>query len=90
MNQATIISLIIFAITYVLMLAFQKIRPHIVVASAVIFIILGTTGVVSGFSYSPIEAILQIDWNVLMMIAGTMGLVYLFIESQMPQLISDI
>lgn len=90
MNQATIISLIIFAVTYVLMLAFQKIRPHIVVASAVIFIILGSTSVISGFSYSPLEAIAQIDWNVLMMIAGTMGLVYLFIESQMPQLISDI
>ena len=41
MNQATIISLIIFAITYVLMLAFQKIRPHVAVASAVIFVILG-------------------------------------------------
>lgn len=90
MNPATIISLIIFAVTYVLMLAFQKIRPHIVIASALIFIILGSTGVISGFSYSPLEALLQIDWNVLMMIAGTMGLVYLFIESQMPQLISDI
>lgn len=90
MNQATIISLIIFAITYVLMLAFQKIRPHVAVASAVIFVVLGTTGAISGFSYSPLEALLQIDWNVLMMIAGTMGLVYLFIESQMPQLMSDI
>ena len=90
MTNATIISLIIFAVTYVLMLAFQKIRPHIVVASAIIFIIFGSTGVIGDFSYSPIEAILQIDWNVLMMIAGTMGLVYLFIESQMPQLISDI
>lgn len=90
MNPATIISLIIFAVTYVLMLAFQKIRPHIVIASALIFIILGSSGVISGFSYSPLEALLQIDWNVLMMIAGTMGLVYLFIESQMPQLISDI
>lgn len=90
MSQATIISLIIFAITYALMLAFQKIRPHVAVASAVIFVILGTTGAINGFSYSPLEALLQIDWNVLMMIAGTMGIVYLFIESQMPQLISDV
>ena len=90
MNPATIISLIIFAVTYVLMLAFQKIRPHIVIASALIFVILGSTEVIDGFSYFPLEALLQIDWNVLMMIAGTMGLVYLFIESQMPQLISDI
>lgn len=43
-----------------------------------------------GFSYTPLEAIKEIDWNVLMMIAGTMGTVYLFIESKMPQLMSDI
>lgn len=90
MNQATIISLILFAVTYVLMLIFQKIRPHIVVGSAVIFVVLGSTGVLSGFTYSPLEALSQIDWNVLMMIAGTMGIVYLFIESKMPQLMSDV
>ena len=89
MTETTIISLIIFAITYVLMLAFQKIRPHIVVTSALIFVILGSIGVLDGFSYNFIDAISQIDWNVLMMIAGTMGTVYLFIESKMPQRISD-
>ena len=36
------------------------------------------------------EAISEIDWNVIMMIGGTMGTVYLFIESKMPQLMSDI
>jgi len=71
------------------MLAFQKIRPHIAVASALIFIILGSTGIIEGFSFTPIEALAQIDWNVLMMIAGIMGIVYFFIESQMPQRISD-
>lgn len=90
MNTATIVSLAIFAVTYILMLAFQKIRPHIVVASAIIFIILGSTGVIDGFSYTISEAIGEIDWNVIMMIAGTMGTVYLFIESKMPQLLSDI
>ncbi|MBR0236293.1 MAG: anion permease [Clostridia bacterium] len=90
MGQATIISLIIFAATYVLMLAFQKARPYIVLASAAIFVLIGTTGWISGFSYSFVDAVSQIDWNVLMMIAGTMGLVYLFIESKMPQLISDV
>ena len=90
MGQATIVSLIIFAATYVLMLAFQKARPYIVLASAAIFVILGSTGWIKGFSYTVGGAISQIDWNVLMMIAGTMGLVYLFIESKMPQLISDI
>lgn len=90
MGQATIISLIIFSATYVLMLAFQKARPYIVLASAAIFVLIGTTGWISGFSYSFVDAVSQIDWNVLMMIAGTMGLVYLFIESKMPQLISDV
>jgi Na+/H+ antiporter NhaD/arsenite permease-like protein len=74
----------------VLMLAFQKARPYIVLASAAIFVLIGTTGWISGFSYSFVDAVSQIDWNVLMMIAGTMGLVYLFIESKMPQLISDV
>lgn len=31
-----------------------------------------------------------IDWNVLMMIAGTMGTVSLFIESKMPALMADV
>jgi Na+/H+ antiporter NhaD/arsenite permease-like protein len=30
-----------------------------------------------------------VDWNVLMMIAGTMGIVYLFIESRMPARMAD-
>ena len=89
MSQATVISLIIFAATYVFMLAFQKIRPHIAVGSALLFIILGTVGIIDGFSYTVPEAIAQIDWNVLMMIAGIMGTVYFFIDSQMPQRISD-
>ena len=31
-----------------------------------------------------------IDFNVLLMIAGTMGLVALFIESRMPELLADL
>jgi di/tricarboxylate transporter len=31
-----------------------------------------------------------IDFNVLMMIAGTMGLVQLFIDSKMPSLLADL
>ena len=42
------------------------------------------------FSYTISAALSEIDWNVIMMIAGTMGTVYLFIESKMPQLMSDI
>ena len=104
MSPITVTALIIFAITYILMLAFQKIRPHITVTSAIIFIALGVIAAVnpnlfgegfftvgdSTFSYGIKEALSEIDWNVITMIAGTMGTVYLFIESKMPQLMSDV
>lgn len=104
MNPITITALILFAATYILMMAFQKIRPYVAIGSALIFIALGTIASASpdlfgsGFfnvgestySYGIAQALGEIDWNVLMMIAGTMGTVYLFIESKMPQLMSDI
>ncbi len=75
-------ALILFAVTYVLMLVFSKYRPYIALASALVFIVSGML---------PLEDILgSIDLNVLMMIAGTMGLVALFIESKMPALLADI
>ncbi len=104
MSQITIVALVLFAITYILMMAFQKIRPHIVGVSALIFVILGVIAQAKpdlfgagffelndgSFQYSVLDALNNIDWNVIMMIAGTMGTVYLFIESKMPQLLSDI
>lgn len=104
MNQITIVALVIFAITYLLMLIFQKIRPHIVGVSALLFVALGLiaqfkpdlfgadffTTATGTYSYTLSQALGNIDWNVIMMIAGTMGTVYLFIESKMPQLLSDI
>lgn len=104
MNPITITALILFAATYILMMAFQKIRPYVAIGSALIFTALGTIASASpdlfgsGFfnvgestySYGVVQALGEIDWNVLMMIAGTMGTVYLFIESKMPQLMSDI
>jgi len=104
MNPITITALILFAVTYVLMMAFQKIRPYVAIGSALIFISLGIIASVSpdlfgsGFfnvgnttySYGFLQALKEIDWNVIMMIAGTMGTVYLFIESKMPQLMSDV
>ena len=85
-----VFALILFALTYVLMFAFQKIRPYVAITSAVIFVAVGSLGLFPDYSYSVAEAIGQIDWNVLLMIAGTMGTVYLFIESGMPQLMSDV
>lgn len=75
-------AIIIFAVTYVLMLMFGKYRPWIALASGVVFILLGML---------PIGDILgELDFNVLLMIAGTMGLVSLFIESKMPALLADL
>jgi len=75
-------ALILFAITYVLMLIFSKYRPYIAIGSALIFIISGILP--AG------EIISSLDFNVLMMIIGTMGLVSLFTESRMPSLLADI
>ncbi|MBE6755881.1 MAG: arsenic transporter [Ruminococcaceae bacterium] len=101
----TITALVIFAITYVLMMAFQKIRPHVVVGAALIFVVLGVIASVNpsifgegffllnsgeSYNYGFAQALQETDWNVIMMIAGTMGTVFLFIESKMPQLMSDV
>ena len=77
-----IFALILFAITYVLMLAFSKYRTYIALGSALVFIISGML---------PLDKILgSIDFNVLLMIAGSMGLVQLFIDSKMPDLLAEI
>lgn len=95
METITIVALVTFAVIYVLMMAFQKIRPYVAVAGALIFVAFGIVqmvrpGTFGSFSFTPLEAVGQIDWNVIMMIAGTMGTVYLFIDSKMPQLMSDV
>ena len=84
------VALAIFAITYVLIFAIEKARPYIAIASAVVFVVIGITGAFAEYSYGPLDALKEIDWNVLMMIAGTMGTVELFIESGMPHRMSDI
>lgn len=75
-------AIILFAITYVLLLTFQKYRHWIALASATIFVSLGILPAGSVFA--------SVDFNVLLMIAGTMGLVSLFIDSKMPALMADI
>ena len=75
-------ALIIFALTYVLMLIFSKYRAYIAIASGLIFV---ATGML------PLNKILgALDFNVILMIAGTMGLVALFTESKMPALLADV
>ena len=82
-----IIALILFLITYALMLAFQQYRPWIALSSAVLFIILGYLGL---FQMNILSALSAVDCNVLLMIGGTMGTVTLFIESRMPARLSEI
>ena len=75
-------AIILFASTYVLMLVFSKYRPYIALTSGLLFILTGML---------PASAILtSIDFNVILMLAGTMGLVSLFIESKMPALLADL
>lgn len=81
------LALVIFLVTYVLMLALQKYRPWVALTSAAVFIVLGTVGV---YDFSIAKALLSVDYNVLLMIAGTMGLVTLFIDSKMPARLAEI
>ncbi len=75
-------AIILFAITYVALLFFSNYRAYIALVSAAIFVVSGIL---------PFGDVLgAVDWNVIMMIAGTMGIVSLFIESNMPALLADL
>ena len=77
-----ILALIIFVTTYVLMISLPKYRAYVAFVAAVIFVTLGIL---------PLRLVLSaIDWNVIFMIAGTMGVVDLFIESRMPSRLADL
>ena len=81
MNPKTF-ALILFIATYVLMIALPKRRPLVALISAVIFV---ATGIL------PLGNVLgAIDFNVLLMLAGTMGTVFLFIDSRMPNRLAEV
>ncbi len=64
------------------MIAKPKYRPFYALSVAVIFLIAGIL---------PLNNLVStINWNVLLMIAGTMIIVYYFIDSHMPNLLADI
>ena len=75
-------AIILFAVTYVLMLAFGKYRPYIAIISGLVFV---ATGMLPAY-----KIVSSLDFNVILMIAGTMGLVALFTESKMPALLADL
>ena len=75
------LAIILFAATYVLMISFGKYRTWFALASGLLFILTGML---------PANQILgALDFNVLLMIGGTMGLVQLFIDSHMPERMAD-
>lgn len=74
-------AILLFVLTYVLMLLFSKARPYIALASGVLFVVFGMLPVS--------DALGTLDFNVLLMIGGTMGLVQLFIDSRMPERMAD-
>jgi Na+/H+ antiporter NhaD/arsenite permease-like protein len=74
-------ALILFLLMYVIMIALPKRRVAAALATAVIFLIARVL---------PLSSIpTAINWNVLMMMAGTMILVHFFIVSKMPNRIAD-
>lgn len=74
-------ALILFIMMYALMIARPKYRPYIALTTAVIFIAAGIL---------PLSMVTEtINWNVLLMITGTMIIVYYFIDSGMPVLLAD-
>ena len=70
------IALLTFIVVYALLLLLPKYRAVSALSAAALFLLLRIVplGDVAG----------TVDWNVLMMLAGTMGTVDLFIRSNMP------
>ena len=75
------IAIILFVAMYVGLIVFPKRRALIALAVAAIYVVTGILPYNTVFS--------AIDWNVLLMIFGTLLLVDYFIESKMPNLIAD-
>lgn len=77
-----ILAAALFVITYIFMIKFVNHRPLVVSISALVFIILNIV---------PLNTVWgAIDFNVLLMIGGTMMLVSLFSESLMPTRLADL
>ena len=75
-------ALIIFIVMYIGMLAFSKQRIWFSLGGAILMILFGVISIASVPG--------AINWNVIMMICGTMGIVSLFIESKMPARLADL
>ena len=76
-----VFALALFLFTYILLIALPRYRPWIALGSAAVFVVSGVLPV----SLVPSA----VDWNILLMLAGTMGTVSLFIQSKMPGRMAD-
>jgi Na+/H+ antiporter NhaD/arsenite permease-like protein len=76
------IALSLFLLTYIALLIFSNYKAWIALGVACLFIVLG---------YSPLSDVFSdaMNWNVFMIIGGTMIVVSQFIESGMPALLAD-
>ena len=76
------IAVILFVLMYVLIIFLPRFRMPAALITAVLFIVLGIL---------PLQAVPgAVNWNALMMMCGTMLIVYFFIDSGMPAKIADI
>ncbi len=76
-----VLALVLFAAMYALLLIFSEKRWMIALAAAAVFIVLGILPARSALG--------AINWNVLMMLTGTMATVELFIQSKMPSRMAE-
>ena len=74
-------ALSMFIVMYIFLLALPKYRSYTAVITAVLFIVLGILPVKN--------ALTAINYNVIMMLTGTMLIVELFIESDMPSYMAE-
>lgn len=81
MPAVKIAAIVLFIIMYILMIALPKRRAIVALITAAVYVIIGVL---------PLSAVPEaINWNVLLMIFGTMIIVDYFIESKMPNKIAE-
>ena len=78
------IAIILFILMYVVMVAKTEWRLYAIWGVAVLFVLFGI------LQRNPLYWLSVINWNVIMMIGGTMVIVYYFIESKMPNRLAEI
>ena len=79
-----VIAIILFILMYVVMIAKTEWRLYAIWGVAVFFVLFGI------LQRNPLYWLSVINWNVIMMIGGTMVIVYYFIESKMPNRLAEI